>query len=70
MNTTRLSFGLLIILTQALSACAVLNPPPSAEAIERYGPYCEQLGHFPPYPDYHECIKRLEKTYTPSSGPY
>ena len=39
------------------------NKPPSASAVERYGPYCEQVGNFRGTPAFEACIKKQENIY-------
>jgi hypothetical protein len=64
MSKRKLITGALVILPAATAGCSMLPQyPPSEEAIQRYGPYCEQMGNFKGTPDYEKCIKNLENTY-------
>jgi hypothetical protein len=40
-----------------------LRPAPSESAVERYGPYCEQLGNLKGTPEFDACVKKQQGIY-------
>ncbi|HCA27509.1 MAG TPA: hypothetical protein DEP05_07725 [Betaproteobacteria bacterium] len=50
-----------------VSGCSALRQPPGEPAAEtaaqRYGQYCEQLGHLKGTPGFDACIRRQENIY-------
>lgn len=39
------------------------NKPASSGTVERYGPYCEQLGNLRGTPEFEACVKKQENIY-------
>ena len=64
MTKRKPAIAALMALAFATAGCSMLPQfPPSAEGIQRYGQYCEQLGNFKGTPDFDKCVKKMEETY-------